>query len=126
MRPLALLPSAALLVLLAGAARAQDGPAEWQIVLLKPPGCQACTYTEEMLKRRGQVQSAELHAAGAPSVTARIVRRPSSELSPTERQEVAELPGFDPLLWAQQAAFRASQVLLLRNGRVVAAGNIAD
>ncbi|MET0291188.1 MAG: hypothetical protein ABW136_02415 [Steroidobacteraceae bacterium] len=111
-----------LLALTASVAQA----AEWQLVLLKPPGCGACTYTEELLKRRGFVQTAELRAPGAPDVAARVVRRPSNELTAAERTELAALPYIDPAVWAQHAEQRSSQVLLLRDGKIVAAGNIAD
>jgi hypothetical protein len=107
-------------------AAAAEGPApEWQLVLLKPPGCVSCVYTEELLRRRGFVQRAELSADGS-SISARVVRRSSSELSPQEQQELAALPYFDAQLWARHAAQKATQVLLLRDGHVASAGNIAD
>ncbi len=111
-----------LLVAVATAASAE----EWQLVVLKPPGCAACSYTEELLKRRGFLQSAELHAPGRPDISARIVRRPASELSAEERRDLAALPYISTEDWAHSAAQKASQILLTRDGRVVAAGNIAD
>jgi hypothetical protein len=105
---------------------AQESPDEWQVVVLKPPGCVSCLYTEEMLKRRGHLQRAELSAPDGSSITARIVRRNSSELSASERQELAALPYIDMNVWTAHAAQRAAQVLLLHRGRVASAGNIAD
>jgi hypothetical protein len=107
-------------------ASAQDAAVEWQVVLLKPPGCGSCVYTEELLRRRGFVQRAELTAGDGSSISARVVRRNSSELSEQERREVAALPYIDRDAWTQQAAQKATQVLLLRDGHVASAGDIAD
>jgi hypothetical protein len=120
------LVSALLLGFCATAVRAQDAGAQWQLVLLKPRECISCVYAEELLKRRGFLQTAELLAPGAPPISARIVRRNSSELTAAESQELAALPYIDLKRWAAEAALRSTQVLLKRDGRVVSAGNIAD
>ncbi|MEP7314447.1 MAG: hypothetical protein ABI859_17815 [Pseudomonadota bacterium] len=113
--------------LLATLASAQDAPDEaWQVVLLKPKGCVACVYLEETLKRRGNLQRVMLDAGGGQQVTAAIERRSSAELTPVEWQEVAALPYVDTELWQQQARQNSAQLLLKHDGRVVAAGNIAQ
>lgn len=115
-----------LLSLIAASAWAQGTGTQWQLVLLKPRNCGSCTIAEELLKRRGFLQTAELNGSDGSSISARIVRRASSELSPEEVQELRALPYIDANVWAQQASELAAQVLLKRDGHVVAAGNLAD
>jgi len=103
---------------------AQDADDEWQLVLLKPPGCNPCSFAEEVLRRRGFVQRAELTAGGNRTITARVVRRPTGELTPQEAAEVAALPYIDASQWALQASF--GRVLLERDGHVMSAGILPD
>ena len=112
--------------LLAAAAWAQGADAPWQLVLLKPRLCGSCGIAEELLRRRGFVQTAELSGSNGSSISARVVRRPSSELTTEEAQEIAALPYIDVNVWNQHARQGAAQVLLKRDGHVAAAGNIAD
>jgi hypothetical protein len=99
---------------------------DWQLVLLKPPDCGLCSYSEEVLKRRGFVQRAELTASGGRSITARVVRRVSADLTPQETTEVAALPYIDMALWKFRAQQKVGQVLLERDGHVVAAGSLTE
>lgn len=115
-----------LLSLFAASAWAQDTGGSWQLVLLKPRNCMGCVWAEEVLKRRGFLQTAELNGSDGSSISARVVRRPSSELTAEEAQELGALPYIDLALWAQQARELATQVLLKRDGHVVSAGNISD
>ncbi|MEO6186367.1 MAG: hypothetical protein ABIP38_08015 [Steroidobacteraceae bacterium] len=105
-----------------GAAQA----AEWQIVLLKPRGCDNCSYVEELLKRSSQLQRAVLEDGAGGQVVAPIQRRASAELSAQEWTQLRALPWFDESLWRQRVAARAAQVLLKRDGVIVSAGDIAD
>jgi hypothetical protein len=114
--------AALLLGTVSGVVRADD----WQVVLLKPRGCANCTYVEEILKRSAQMQQAVLEDGKGGEVTAVIQRRPSSDLSSQEWSELRALPWFDESLWRQQAAGRSAQVLLKRDGVVVAAGDITE
>lgn len=107
------------------AAPGQESP-QWELILLKPRDCGACTLGEQILRQRGFLQSAELSAPGAPSITARVVRRSGNELTDQEVEEVSRLPYIDMAQWRQQASQRALQVLLLKDGHVAAAGNVAD
>jgi hypothetical protein len=100
--------------------------AEWQIVLLKPPGCTVCVYVEEILKRGAQLREATLDDGAGGQVTASIQRRNSSELTAQEWQELRALPAFDEPAWKQRAAARSAQVLLKRDGVIASAGDIAD
>jgi hypothetical protein len=97
---------------------------EWQLVLLKPPGCNPCGFAEEVLRRRGFVQRAELTADGNRTITARVVRRPTADLTPQEIAEVAALPYIVPGVWELQAGF--GRVLLERDGHVMSAGTLPD
>lgn len=99
---------------------------EWQVVLLKPPGCGTCTYLEEVLKRSAQLRQAVLDDGAGSQVTATIQRRASSELTPQEWAELRALPWFSETRWRRQAALLSAQVLLKRDGIVVAGGDIAD
>lgn len=116
------------LLLLANAASAQDvAPGDaWQVVLLKPRGCGACTLLEESLKRKGYLQQVALNDGAGHEVVATIQRRSSSELTAAEWQEVTALPYVDAELWRQSARENSPQVLLRNQGRIVAAGDIAD
>jgi hypothetical protein len=111
---------------LARAVPAAEGAGDWRVTLLKPKGCQACVYLEESLKRRGTLQQVPLADGAANEVTASIERRPGGEVSAEEWQELLKLPYFDQGVWKQQASQHSAQVLLKRDGRIVAAGNIAD
>jgi hypothetical protein len=111
-----------LLIACSGAAHAAD----WQVVLLKPRGCDLCVYLEEILKRQGQLQQTVLEDGAGGQVTARIVRRSSAELSFQEWTELRALPWFDEPLWRRQAAAGSAQVLLKRDDVVVSAGDISD
>jgi len=113
------------IALLLGAASAAQA-AEWQVVLLKPPGCNTCTYVEEILKRSAQLRQAVLDDGAGGQVTASIVRRASSELTAQEWTELRALPWFSETRWRRQTAVLAAQLLLKRDGIVVAGGDIAD
>jgi hypothetical protein len=114
-----------LLALLLGASVAGARADDWQIVLLKPPNCSNCALLEESLKRRTQLQQVVLDGGAGDQVTAPIQRRNSVELSAQEWSELRALPDFDELLWLRQSA-GSLQVLLKRDGVIVAAGDIAD
>ena len=104
----------------------EPAPADaWAVVLLKPKGCVACVVLEEKLKRQGNLQNVTLDG-GSQQVTAAIQRRASSELTPAESQELTALPYIDKAKWQQGAKEGAVQVLLKHDGRVVAAGDIAE
>ena len=111
--------------LLGGPATAADGDGDWRITLLKPKDCGGCSFLEESLKRRGTVQRATL-SDGGTEVAATIERRASAELSAEEWQDLLRLPYFDERSWKQRTAEKVPQVLLKRDGRVVAAGAIND
>lgn len=113
-----------LLMLLLGIGAAQA--AEWRVVLLKPPGCNSCIFLEELLKRRAQLRTAVLEDAAGGQVTATIERRASSDLAPQEWNELSALPWFDAKTWQRQSQARNAQVLLKRDGVVVAGGDIAE
>ena len=115
-----------LIALLLGAGSANAGAADWQVVLLKPRGCGQCTFVEEILKRSAQLRQAVLDDGAGGQVTAPILRRDSAELSAQELVELRALPGFDELLWWRQYSASAAQVLLKRDGVIVAAGGIAE
>lgn len=100
--------------------------AEWQVVLLKPRGCATCIYVEEILKRGAQLQQVVLDDGAGGQVTARILRRASSELSAQEWIELRALPWFDEASWKRQAATLSAQVLLKRDGTIVSGGDIAE
>ena len=100
--------------------------ADWQVVLLKPRGCDTCSYVEELLKRSSQLQRAMLDDGAGSQVTAPIQRRNSAELSAQEWAELRALPWFDEPFWRQRVAARSAQVLLKRDGVIVSAGDIAD
>jgi hypothetical protein len=114
------------IALLLGARIGAAAAADWQVVLLKPRGCDTCSYVEEMLKRSTQLQRAVLEDGQGGQVMAPILRRASAELSAQEWLELRALPGFDEPLWRQRVAARAAQVLLKRDGVIVSAGDIAD
>lgn len=114
------------IVLALHCASATAAAAEWQVVLLKPQGCNTCTFVEEILKRASQMQSAVLADGTGGEVTARIQRRQTNELSSQEWQELRALPYFDEAVWRQRMAARSALVLLKRDGVVAAAGDIAD
>lgn len=99
--------------------------AEWQITLLKPSDCGGCSFLEQSLKRRGTVQRTTL-TDGRSEVTAVIERRVGGQVTTAEWEEIRRLPYFDERLWQQRVAERTVQVLLKRNGKVVAAGAIGD
>ena len=99
---------------------------EWRVTLLKPQGCSACSLVEESLKRKGNPQRVALSDGAGAEVTATVERRQGSTLTDEEWQQLLALPYFDKPRWQLQAAERAAQVLLKHDGRVVAAGNIAD
>lgn len=115
-----------LIALLLGAGSAAACAEEWQVVLLKPRGCSQCTFLEEVLKRSAQLRQAVLDDGAGGQVTAPILRRDSAELSAQELVELRALPWFDELLWWRQSTARAAQVLLKRDGIIVAAGGIAE
>ena len=115
-----------LIALLLGAGSANACAAEWQVVLLKPRGCSQCSFLEEVLKRSAQLRQAVLDDGAGGQVTAPILRRDSAELSAQELLELRALPSFDELLWWRQNTARAAQVLLKRDGVIVAAGGIAE
>ena len=98
----------------------------WRVTLLKPPGCSACSLVEESLKRKGNPQRVALADGRGGEVTATVERRQGATLTEEEWQQVLALPYFDKSQWQRQASERAAQVLLKLDGRVVAAGNIAD
>jgi hypothetical protein len=81
---------------------------------------------EELLKRSSQLRQAVLEDGAGSQVTAPIVRRASAELSAQEWTELRALPWFNEGRWRRQAAMLAAQVLLKRDGVVVAGGDIAD
>lgn len=99
--------------------------AEWQIVLLKPRDCGNCSFVEEILKRRSQLQQVVLDDGAGGRVTASIVRRTGVDLGLQESGELRALPYHDELLWRQRSS-RSLQVLLKRDGVIVAAGDISD
>jgi hypothetical protein len=105
-----------------GAAHAED----WQVVLLKPRGCDACVYVEEMLKRGAQLRQTVLDDGAGSQVTATILRRSSAELSEQEWAQLRALPWFDERQWRRRVTTGAAQVLLKRDGVIVSAGDIAD
>lgn len=105
-----------------GAAQAAD----WQVVLLKPRGCNYCGYLEEALKRSAQIRQAVLDDGAGGQITVPIVRRDSSELSAQEWQELRALPYFDERRWRTQTSEGAAQVLLKRDGVIASAGDIAE
>jgi hypothetical protein len=105
---------------------AADVAGDWRVTLLKPKDCQPCFVLEEALKRRGTLQQVALSDGPGTEVTARIERRPGGEVTPEEWQDLLQLPYFDAAVWTQQAAGHEAQVLLTRDGKVVAAGNISD
>jgi hypothetical protein len=113
---------AALLLTLAAGAHA----AEWQVVLLKPRGCNDCVLVEEILKRRAQLRQAVLEDGNGGQVMAPIQRRASAELSVTELAQLRALPWFDEALWLKQAANASAQVLLKKDGIVVSGGEISE
>lgn len=100
--------------------------ADWQVVLLKPRGCNYCAYLEETLKRGAQLRQAVLDDDAGGQVTAPILRRDSSELSAQEWQELRALPHFDERRWRAQVSEGAALVLLKRDGVIAAAGDIAE
>lgn len=108
----------------AGRAAAQES--RWELVLLKPADCAGCALVEEMLRRRGFVQTAELSSRDGTTIAARVVRRQSSDLDAEEQAALAALPWFDATTWESQRAQRAPQVLLKRDGRVVSGGSLTD
>ena len=110
----------------AGAATPPDTSGAWQVTLLKPRDCSSCTYVEESLKRRGALQRVPLTDGAGTEVVASIERRASAQLTPEEWDELQTLPYFNRPVWERQAADRAAQILLKRDGRIVAAGNITD
>lgn len=105
-----------------GAAHAAD----WQVVLLKPRGCDLCVFVEEILKRSSQLQRAVLEDGAGGQVTAPILRRNSADLTAQEWKELRALPWFDESLWQRQVAARSAQVLLKRDGVIVSAGDFTD
>lgn len=115
-----------LIVLLAALWSADATAEQWQVVLLKPTGCAACTFVEEMLKRSGQLREVVLEDGAGGQVGAQIVRRAGSDLEVQESRELAALPYYDADTWRRQAEARSAQVLLKRDGVVVAAGDIGD
>jgi hypothetical protein len=100
--------------------------AEWQVVLLKPRDCNPCVYVEEMLKRNGQLREVTLNGGADGSVTAKIARRSSSELTPQEWKEIRALPYFREPIWQRKVAAGAALVLLKRDSVIASAGDIAD
>lgn len=114
------------IVLLAALWSVNATAGQWQVVLLKPPGCAPCAFVEELLKRSGQLREAVLEDGAGGQVTAQILRRASSDLEEQESRELAALPYFEADTWRRQAEARAAQVLLKRDGVVVAAGEIGD
>ncbi|MEO6080594.1 MAG: hypothetical protein ABIQ86_12540 [Steroidobacteraceae bacterium] len=100
--------------------------ADWQVVLLKPRGCNDCAFIEQILKRSLQLQRVVLKDGAGGQVTAPITRRDTADLSAQEWIELRSLVGFDEPAWRQRAAARSAQVLLKRDGVVVSAGDIAD
>ena len=104
-------------------ARAED---EWRVVLLKPHDCNGCVYVEEALKRSSQLRTVTLTDVDGSSIQASIERRIETPLSASEQQQLAALPYFDAALWDSQTQHKQLQVLLLRSGRVVAAGAIDE
>lgn len=126
LRPLiALLLASALPAPSLHAAAPADGDGTWTITLLKPRDCGGCAFLEESLKRRGMVQTVTL-ADGGTEITARIERRVGGDASPGEWEEIRKLPHFNEAAWQRMAGERAVQVLLKRDGHVVAAGPITD
>jgi len=115
-----------LIALLLGAVSAAASATDWQVVLLKPPGCNQCTLLEETLKRSGQIRQAVLDDGAGGEVIAPILRRNSAELSAQELKELRALPRFDELLWWRQNTAGAAQVLLKRDGVIAAAGGISE
>ncbi|MEY4760578.1 MAG: hypothetical protein RLZZ200_434 [Pseudomonadota bacterium] len=115
-----LLPSANL-----PAATPADGDSQWLVTLLKPTNCGGCSFLEESLKRRGMVQNVTLSDGGA-SVTARVERRVGGTVAAAEWEEIRALPSFDEAAWHRAAGERSVQVLLKREGHVVAAGPITE
>jgi hypothetical protein len=105
-------------------AGAQDSSG-WRLVLLKPPGCDACNLVEEILKRQGAIREVTLSRPGE-SIVATVERRGSQALTPEESTQLRALPGFDELRWRRQASVPGALVLLKQDGRVVAGGDIAD
>jgi len=100
--------------------------ADWQVVLLKPRGCNYCAYLEEALKRSAQLRQAVLDDGDGSQVTASILRRNSSELSAQEWQELRALPYFNERRWRAQTTEGAAQVLLKRDGVIASAGDITE
>jgi hypothetical protein len=100
--------------------------ADWQVVLLKPRDCNPCVYVEEMLKRSGQLREVTLNGGADGSVTAKIARRNSSELTPQEWNEIRALPYFREPTWQRKVAADSALVLLKRDSVIVSAGDIAD
>lgn len=121
-----------LLVLAVGlssaAALAQSPQAgdDWQVVLLKPRDCNACSLLEESLKRQGSLQRVPLADGAGTAVSAAIQRRAIAEVPASDWDELQGLPYVDARAWGQQAAAGSAQVLLKHNGHVVSAGAIDD
>ena len=125
-KPSALMTSRAWIIALLLACSSPTRATDWQVVLLKPRDCNACTYVEQILKQGSQLREAQLKDLAGGQVAAPIERRTSAELSAQEWSELRLLPHFDEAGWRRQAAARAAQVLLKRDGVVVAAGDIAE
>jgi hypothetical protein len=115
-----------LIALLVSAWGTAASAADWQVVLLKPHDCTDCIIVEQILKHNLQLQQTVLEDGAGGQVTAPILRRNSSELSEQEWQQLRALPWFDEPIWRQRTAARSAQVLLKRDGVIVAAGDISD
>jgi hypothetical protein len=115
-----------IITLLLGAWAGAAAAADWQVVLLKPRGCDACVYVEEILKRGAQLRQAVLEDGAGGQVTAPILRRSSAELAEQEWAQLRALPWFDEPRWRRRSAAGSAQVLLKRDGVIVAGGDIAD
>jgi hypothetical protein len=100
--------------------------ASWEVVLLKPAGCDMCGFVEEVLKRNAQLRQVVLDDGAGGQVTAQVLRRNSAALSGQEWQELRALPGFNELQWRQRTSARSALILLKRDGVVVSAGDITD
>ena len=115
-----------LMALGATAAESPDTAGDWRIVLLKPADCYTCSLVEELLKRRGAIRSITLADGPGVEVTATIERRAGGQPTAQEYAQLTQLPYFSATLWKVQRQQKLAQVLLKRDGLVVAGGSITD
>lgn len=119
-------PRIFLTALLLAAGIRTSAAADWQLVLLKPPGCDLCGLVEEMLKRSAQLYQVQLDDGKGGQVTAAIQRRNSTELSPQEWTQLHALPYFSEPQWRRRVGAGSPQVLLKRDGVIVSAGDVGE